>query len=233
MEQDQLNYLKMAVVTDELLDQNESVWSGLPAFASEVATSRALIARIQGGSRGQSGIDTRPFTQQKEIAKKTIARLGADLGAPASVLAETQGDLEAAAKLNQSYSDLYYATDAEADDLAYHLLQAARALDPAALANYGVSAEQLEQFDAAVENYQGLIGSPRVAIAKRSAHTVSLPELFVQLRASHDRLDRLAVIFRKTAPDFLAAYEAARVIVDRPATHGAGETPEPTEPEQA
>ena len=38
-------------------------------------------------------------------------------------------------------------------------------------------------------------------------------------------MDRLAVVFRTTAPDFLAAYETARVIIDRPGTQEDEEHP--------
>jgi hypothetical protein len=40
-------------------------------------------------------------------------------------------------------------------------------------------------------------------------------------------MDRLAVVLRTTAPDFFAAYETARVIIDRPATQEDDESPPP------
>lgn len=43
-------------------------------------------------------------------------------------------------------------------------------------------------------------------------------------------LARLSVVFRTTAPDFLAAYETARVIIDRPATRDDDEEPLPLAP---
>ena len=65
----------------------------------------------------------------------SLARLAADSGAPASVYAKTTGNLPAATLLNQSYSDIYYATDRDAEDLAVNQLAAARAMDATALAN--------------------------------------------------------------------------------------------------
>jgi hypothetical protein len=43
-------------------------------------------------------------------------------------------------------------------------------------------------------------------------------------------LARLSVVFRTTAPDFLAAYETARVIINRPATRDDDEEPLPLAP---
>lgn len=231
METTQTNYLNMAQATDDVCGDNEAVWTSLPAFATEVALARTHIASIRRDGQAQLGADSKPHTQAKDDAKKSLARLASDTGAPASVCAETLGDLPAAAKLNQSYSDIYYATDLDAEDLAVNLLAAARAIDPATLANYGVTADRLDALEDALDHYSGKIGSPRSSTVQRRARTISLEGLFDKLRAVHSRMDRLATVFRTTAPDFLAAYETARVIIDRPATREDDE--EPTAPQPA
>lgn len=225
METDQSNYLAMATVTDDVIEANEASWTALPAFATEVALSRTYLGSIRADGRGQLDGDTRPHTKMRDMAKKTLARLATDSGAPASVLAEINGDLAAAATLTQSYSDIYYATDLDAENLVVNLLAAARALDPAILANYGVTAAKLDVLQQALDQYSEKIGSSRLTIVKRHAKTASLEELFAKLRDVHSRMDRLAIVFRSTAPDFLAAYQAARIIIDRPATQGSTEEP--------
>ena len=103
-------------------------------------------------------------------------------------------------------------------------------MDAAALANYGVTAEKLDDLEDALDHYSEKIGSPRTATVKRRVRTLSLEELFDKLRTVHSRMDRLAVVFRSSAPDFLAAYETARVIIDRPATREEDEEPPAPEP---
>lgn len=228
METTQTNYLNMAQASDDVCGDNEATWSTLPAFATEVALARTHIASIRRDGQAQLGGDSKPHALAKDNAKKSLARLASDIGAPASVYAETLGDLPAAAKLNQSYSDIHYATDLDAEDLAVNLLAAARDMDAAALANYGITGEKLDVLEDALDHYSGKIGSPRAATVQRRVRTLSLEELFDKLRAVHSRMDRLAAVFRTTAPDFLAAYEAARVIIDRPASReDIQETPAP------
>jgi hypothetical protein len=221
----QTNYLKMALATDDVCSDYEAQWTTLPAFASEVALARTHIASIRRDGQAQLGADSKPHTKAKDEAKKSLARLAADTGAPASVLAETTSNLPAAAKLNQSYSDIYYASDLDAEDLALNLLNAARDMDVGALATYGVTADRLGDLEEALNHYSEKIGSPRAATIKGRISTLSLEDLFDKLRAVHSRMDRLAVVLRRTAPDFLAAYESARVIIDRPGTQDDEETP--------
>ncbi len=218
METEQLNYLKMALATDDVCSDYESNWTTLPAFATEVALARTHIASIRQDGQAQLGADTKPHTQAKDEAKNSLARLAADTGAPASVLAETTGNLSAAAKLNQSYSDIYYAADLAAEDLAVNLLNAARDMDVTALASYGVSADRLGDLEEALNQFSQKIGSPRATTVKRRTRTLSLEDLFSKLRTVHSRMDRLAVVLRSSAPDFYTAYETARVIIDRPGT---------------
>jgi plasmid stabilization system protein ParE len=227
MKTNQSNYLKMAITTDDVCAENEASWSSLPAFASEIALARTHIASIRQDGQAQLGADSKPHTQAKDEAKQSLARLAADTGAPASVYAETTGNQPAATQLNQSYSDIYYATDLDAENLAVNLLAAARAMDATALANYGVTAARLDDLEDALDHYSEKIGSPRAATVKRRVRTLSLEDLFDKLRAVHSRMDRLAAVFRTTAPDFFAAYETARVIIDRPATQEGEESPTP------
>ena len=143
------------------------------------------------------------------------------------MFAEITGNLPAAATLNQSYSDIYYATDLDAEDLAVNLLAAARAMDATALAGYGVTAARLDDLEDALDHYSEKIGSPRAVTVKGRARTLSLEDLFDKLRAVHSRMDRLAVVLRTTAPGFYIAYESARVIIDRPATQEGDKEPPP------
>lgn len=225
METEQTNYLTMVEATEIIFGRYTTTWSSLGAFAAEVANVRSIYETITGHSLTQL-VESGPVTDAKDTAKKALATLASDLGGKASVLAEILGDLPTAAQLNQSYSDIYYATDADARDYSVNLLQAATALDSTALLNYGVSPQDLTALTAALETYKTKMGTPRAAIVERKAATDQLPTHFDGLRTAFSRLDRLAPSFRTSAPAFLAAYEAARIIVDRAAT----QTPTPAKP---
>jgi hypothetical protein len=225
METEQTNYLAMVEATEVIFSRYTSAWSSLGAFAAGVANVRSIYESITGHSLTQL-VESGPVTDSKDTAKKALATLASELGGKASVLAEILGDLPAAAQLHQSYSDIYYATDADARDYSANLLKAATDLDSAELVNYGVTPQDITALTAALESYKRKMGTPRAAIVEHKAATEQLPALFDGLRTAFSRLDRLSPSFRTSAPDFLAAYEAARVIVDRAATH----TPTPAKP---
>jgi hypothetical protein len=228
METEQTNYLTMVEATEIIFGRYTTTWSPLGAFAAEVTSVRSIYETITGHSLTQL-VESGPVTDAKDTAKKTLATLASELGGKASVLAEILADLPAAALLNQSYSDIYYATDADARDYSANLLKAATDLDSADLLNYGVTAKDLTDLNAALETYKSKMGTPRAAIVEHKAATDQLPALFDGLRTAFSRLDRLAPSFRTSAPAFLAAYEAARIIVDRAATHAAP-TAKPSKP---
>jgi hypothetical protein len=88
------------------------------------------------------------------------------------------------------------------------------------LATLLVSQANLDELNEALTNFNTSKSAPRAGVANRMAQTQSLPELINDANdILRNQLDRMVNLFRRSNPDFVAAYRGARVVVDRAATH--------------
>ena len=148
------------------------------------------------------------------------------------VLAHSASDNSLLALTGVTASGLQGLNDLEMTNLANAIKEQA-ALRTAELATLQVSAENLQELDQAVQNFNSSKTAPRAATANRMAQTESLPQLLNDMNEIlRSELDRMVNLFRRTHPEFVAAYRAARVIVDRVATRQAKPpvTPTPAHP---
>ena len=100
----------------------------------------------------------------------------------------------------------------------------------AALAAYGITAPDVTQLNTLRTTYAGIQTSPREAAAARKVQTASLAQLIANVRSIfRNEIDKMVTKFRKTNPDFYNGYFAARVIVNRAASHAAPK-PQPPSP---
>ena len=98
----------------------------------------------------------------------------------------------------------------------------------AALAAYGITAADVTQLNTLRTTYAGIKTSPREAEAARKVQTASLSQLIANARSIfRNEIDKMVTKFRKTNPDFYNGYFAARVIVNRAATHAGPKPPTP------
>ena len=103
------------------------------------------------------------------------------------------------------------------------------------MAPYGITAASVTAFTNAINEYTTAVPSPRNAVSQRAAYVQSLKSLFKEADdILKNQLDKLAVQFKATQPQFLNAYKNNRVIIDAPAsatqikgkvTNGDGTTP--------
>jgi hypothetical protein len=97
-----------------------------------------------------------------------------------------------------------------------------------------VTQDNLTELGLAFQQFSDLKTDPRTAAAERSAQTQSLENIIREANTIlRDQIDRMVSLFSRTDPNFVSGYEAARVVVDRVATHKtrtAGTTPPPANP---
>ena len=79
--------------------------------------------------------------------------------------------------------------------------------------------------------FQGIQTSPRELVAGCKALTQSLSELIANVRSFfRNEIDKIMTPYKKSNPDFYNGYFAARVIVNRAASHAAPKKPAPPPP---
>ena len=91
-----------------------------------------------------------------------------------------------------------------------------------------MTAANVTALDTARTTFQGIQTSPRELVAGRKALTQSLSELIANVRSIfRNEIDKIMTPYKKSNPDFYNGYFAARVIVNRAASHAA---PKPAPP---
>jgi hypothetical protein len=217
MTQEQDNTTTMFETTNGVLDENNTLWNDIPAFADAVSRvkSGAAAIREKAGDQVPTG-----DTEAKAAAKLDLEERMLHIGDQLSALASKKGDYELAAKVDISKTAADRMSDSD-------LLTAAKGVSAGAAANatvlasdYKISAEELAALGAAITKFDGMKTAPREATVNRKVATLSLPEAVKFVRGIYrNELDKMMTRFKKTQPDFYKAYFAARVIVDRAATH--------------
>lgn len=209
----------MFETVDAVLLENNSRWSAMPAFVDGVTRVRGGIAAIRTKQADQSQTGD---ADAKQSARDALEEQTLVIGSQLSALASKNNDAILAAKVNYDKSTLDKAGGSD-------LLVAARSVQNAASANaavlasdYGISSADVTALGAAITKLEGMKDAPRAAVVNRKVATMSLPDAIAYARGIlRNELDKMMEKFKKTAPDFYAAYFAARVIIDRTGTHAA------------
>lgn len=214
MDRIQDNQAAMVETVAAYLNDNKAVWSGTKAFAAAVADLKAAIEAI-GDQADRQQTPTKGTTDDKAKARDTLEEVMLEIADQLSALAEATGDLKLAGQVEFTRSALDKLTAKELETTAKRVAKLATA-NLKALADYNLDQDDLDGLDELTESFGGAKTAPRQAIAGRSAATSSLSQGIAKTRRIlRSRIDKLVTPFRKTNPNFVAGYLAARVIVDR------------------
>jgi hypothetical protein len=84
-----------------------------------------------------------------------------------------------------------------------------------ALAAYGVTDAKLADLQTAINGYTGEVAKPRNAIVDRKVTKAQIKDLFKQAdEILVEQMDKLIEDFAEDNPEFVAQYNAARIIID-------------------
>jgi len=141
------------------------------------------------------------------------------------------GNHHLAAKVNVTKSSLDQMSDSDLEQTAERIGNLANDNITVLKTDYGVLGTDVTALDTARTTFAGMKTSPREAAAARKVQTASLAQLIANVRSIfRNELDKMVTKLRKTNPDFYNGYFAARVIVNRAATHAAPKPPTPPSP---
>ncbi|MBC8030276.1 MAG: hypothetical protein H7Z16_09210 [Pyrinomonadaceae bacterium] len=224
MDRKQTNKLTMVKTVAGVLDQNNSVWSGMAPFAAAVDQFKNKIAAIDAAAQkqetslhGAAGDKANARDALEDVLFLTCEALG--------VLALTTSDNELTALADVTPSGLDKLDDEELSNRATTVLARANA-KKTELAALQVTQANIDELDQALQNFQAAKAKPRTAVVERSVQTESLSSLLREAgNILRDQIDRLVNLFRRSNPEFVAAYRSARVTVDRGGRHAAPPTP--------
>ncbi len=203
-----------------------AIWTPLVPYATAHGEFLANLGLIEDNTEKQElqldGIATNKRERRDVMVALTLA-----VAQAAYALATDTGDPELKAKMNYSRSDLLEGRDTVIGQRCQGVHTEANAV-AGSLVAYGVTAADLTALQTAINKYVAVVSAPRTAITIRKGATAAIETLTREnLTILNERMDKLMVTFKTTAPSFYQAYFDARIIVD---LGGKEEEPEPPTP---
>ncbi len=194
-------------------DDNASIIATVPAFQTALTEFKAKIAEILAVEQLRDA-SLMGIAAGKSNLKQTLCRQTADIAGIIYAFASATGNEPLKAESNLSYSKLRQTRDEQLAPRCQNI-HARADENKVALADYGITAGILTALQTAIDNYQTETPKPRTAQSQRKTQTANLRRLFSEADAIlKTRLDKFAANFKTANPDFAAAYEANRIIID-------------------
>lgn len=176
--------------------------TALPANVAKIHTLAQVQARREG------------VANAKAYALEALGDVAFEVGATVHAYAVVAGELALEGRVDFSRSLIVRGRASSVLARTRDILAAATE-QLTNLADYGVTQEQLTDFEAKINAFDAAHTKPRQQVTKASVATRSLE---VRFRATDtilkQRLDKLVVGFKASAPAFYKNYQAARTIVD-------------------
>lgn len=228
MNNNQNNKFRSYQAVELVLETNQPIWANLPAFVTAAGEFSNVIAEILALAQTQASREG--AASEKAYALEALGDAAFEVGAAVHAYAVTTQDYALEGRVDFSRSTIAYGREA-AVLARVRDIQAAATEQLANLADYGITQAKLTALKKKIDAFEVSLARPRQQIAAGSAATQSLQGKFNEVDAIlNKRLDKLVYQFKSSAPDFVAAYQTARTIVDIRATRKtdkAGPTPVP------
>lgn len=229
MEQKQTNRVTMFKTTIAVLNDNQSLWSGMAPLVTAVQDLSNVIASIDQSAQTQE-TPMVGVTVDKHSARESLEEVLFLICEALGVVGHTSNDNDLAALVDLTPSGLHKLGDEELANRATTILDRANA-KKTDLAGLQVTSANLDEITQALQNYKSTKERPREAVATHAAETQSVASLIRQANdILRNRIDPMVNLFRRSDSKFVAAYRSARVVVDRRATHASPKPPAPKPP---
>lgn len=224
MTDDQENKRSMARATITVLDDNNTIWSGLTGPSLIIGNVKDTMTLIDSNAVRQAGTTT-GITEARKNAREILTKRAVMVAGGGYAYANVTEDPALAAKFDYKKTDLTQARDTVVTDIATIILDAAND-NAAALVDYNIDGTDLTDLQAAITTYDGL-DSGRDAVVTRSLATTALGILFPRLmEILTKQLDPVMETFKEDEYGFYITYKNARKIVNHRGSGGGTDAPE-------
>jgi RNA-binding protein YhbY len=190
---------------------------------SAVAALNKDIENIREVVKEQGAVNVFASTLEKRAAEKNMITPCVKTANALYVIGFTSDNKELITLQDTNYYSFYRTSHNAALALVKQILDLAKQYAKQ-LGEYGIKEDKLKEIDKAINAFQTIIAKPMDTIGERKQKTTNLAQLFAALDSTfYDRLDKLMVLFKQTAPDFYGEYRTARNIIfnhERPKATG-------------
>jgi len=212
MRQVQINRLEMYQTTLDYLDAHNAVWNAVPIIGKYKNTLSEINTAIKAAAAEQA--DAQVFIGKSLSAlKKNIAAKMDILDDMLEAYALDTDNAELAQQADNSTTDYF---DLPNEDFEIKVKQVIGLLEThlKAMADYGMSEEQLKDVKADYDQFLTSRGKPRNYQVASSVATQDMETLFREGTTATEKLDRVMKRYKRANANFYNGYVAARKVVD-------------------
>ena len=162
--------------------------------------------------------DLTGITTNKDVTLENLADSSIEIAGAVHSYAYDKQDHALMEKVNYRSTDIERMTQSEVVVVAGIILEEALKIPATDLANEGITAKEITDFKELISYFKSIKSSNREAVIDRSGTTEKINELFREASSLiKNKLDRLALQFKRKDPAFYLKYKAARTVLYRPA----------------
>jgi hypothetical protein len=187
----------------------------IPKFGQGIARLKEIIYRIDELAMEQI-TDLKGITVEKKITGKELMEQAMEIAGAMHSYAQEKNDLVLLEIVNFPVSSWGRMNNHKLLVSAGIILTEVKKISDGILAEQGISAENIQQFEDLYDRYSKLKSAWREAVIDRSGYTAKIGELF---REAHTlvtgSLDKLAMQYKRKDPDFYRQYKSSRHIIYR------------------
>lgn len=205
--------LNMYRVIEKHCVDNAEIIAITPAFQAAFNLFKAQIVVITGLVQ-QSDLKTGGIATDKDNYKQKLCQIATDTANSIYAFASTVDNQTLKEEMNFTVSKLLQTRDDQLAPRCQNIHDRGRAfMDD--LGDYGINDDVLKALQKAINNYSAEIPKTRSAVSIRKTSFSNLAKAFKTADdILRNRMDKLVGTFRAEHPEFVATYEAGRVIVD-------------------
>jgi hypothetical protein len=209
----QENKLSMYYAVQKVCKANNLVWNGLPAFVTAFGDYETNIGKIEDALGAQEKNIT-GVSQDKDAIEDSMIDKALEVANAVFAYASDKGDFTLKGKVDFSRSDLKQVRDSFAMQRC-QIIKDEATLIVAALASYGVTANDLKTLQTRIDAFGGILAAPRTAITERKGATDEIGKLLRKVDGIlTNKLDKLVEKFKVPSPEFYRLFFDARKIVN-------------------
>lgn len=213
MNKTQTNQFRMFLNTQEALDSNSTLWSGIPVMLSTKNSFDELIQRI-GDVNEKTVSNSKAVTADKTVTLNNLAAKAVTLSGILQAYAAVTGNVKLAGRIALTKTDIERVRETDVEALITPVIEEARK-ELANLADYGLTEDMIVETETTLDDFKALIGQPRTVRNQAFAAMTLMEELFDTANdLVKNQLDKLMIRFKFSDTEFYSEYERARTIVD-------------------
>ncbi len=194
------------------LDANSALWSSIAKVGEFKNEFSGFVAQINDAQYAQQQAQVF-LGKNKTQLKSTVAQKADILNDSLEAFALVTGNDKLAGQMASTYSDLNRMRNADFIPAVKLIIAAAEENLDVLTAEYGVTAQQVEDLKTDLDDFLTLNGQPRAYRVASVQATKDLELLFGKAKVALEKLDKVMSIFKRRDVNFYNGYQAARVLV--------------------